>query len=145
MGSTRREWIAAGLGSIVLRPAVATPDTMQAALREFTGGAAVGEGRVRFDVAPLVENGNTVPIAVEVESPMTPTDHVQAIAVFNEGNPQPDVAVFRFGPRAGRAQVQTRIRLAASQRLIAVARMGDGSHWSRTVDVIVTIAACVES
>jgi sulfur-oxidizing protein SoxY len=148
MTTTRRRVLAAGIGlgaAVVLRPAAATPEEMDAAVRAFTGGAPVREGKVRLDVAPLVENGNTVPISIEVDSPMTAADHVQAIAVFNEQNPQPQVAVFSFGPRAGRAAVSTRIRLATSQKLVAVARLSDGSHWSRGVDVIVTLAACVES
>lgn len=148
MTQTRRALLAAGVGlgaALVVRPAAATPEEMSAALRAFTGGAAVREGRVRFEIAPLVENGNTVPIAISVDSPMTPADHVQAIAVFNERNPQPQVVAFTLGPRAGRAAVSARIRLATSQKLIAVARLSDGSHWSRTVDVIVTLAACVET
>ena len=138
-------WTAAGAGaSVVLRPASATPEELSAAIASFAGGAAVRAGRVNLDVAPLVENGNTVPITLSVQSPMTPADHVKAIAVFNERNPQPDVVVFRLGPRAGRALVATRIRLATSQRLVAVAQMSDGTFWSHTVDVIVTLAACVE-
>jgi sulfur-oxidizing protein SoxY len=148
MPTTRRQIITAGLGvgaAVVVRPALATTEEMDAAVRSFTGGAPVREGKVRFEIAPLVENGNTVPISVGVDSPMTAADHVQAIVVFNERNPQPQVASFVLGPRAGRATVSTRIRLATSQKLVAVARMNDGSHWSRTVDVIVTLAACVES
>ena len=148
MTTTRRQVLAAtfGLGAaVVLRPAAATSTEMDAAVRAFTGGALVREGKVRFEIAPLVENGNTVPISIEVDSPMTAAEHVQAIAVFNEQNPQPQVAVFTLGPRAGRAAVATRIRLATSQKLVAVARLSDGSHWSRSVDVIVTLAACVES
>lgn len=149
MRTTRRDWIATTLalvgGTVLVRPAHATPDEMAAALREFTGGAPVREGKVRFEIAPLVENGNTVPVVVSVDSPMTPAEHVRAIAVFNEGNPQPQVAVFHLTPRSGRANVATRIRLATSQKLVAVARLSDGSHWSQTVDVTVTLAACVES
>jgi sulfur-oxidizing protein SoxY len=85
-----------------------------------------------------------VPITVSVDSAMTATDHVAAIAIFNEKNPQRDVARFTLGPRAGRARVSTRIRLATSQKLTAVARMSDGSYWSDTVDVVVTLAACIE-
>jgi sulfur-oxidizing protein SoxY len=118
---------------------------MAAAVRAFTNGAPVRDGKLRFEIAPLVENGNTVPITVSVDSPMSAADHVQAIAVFNERNPQTQVASFVLGPRAGRASVSTRIRLATSQKLTAVARLSDGSHWSHTVDVIVTLAACVES
>ena len=148
MTTTRRQLLAAGIGlgaAVIVRPALASAEEMEAAVRAFTGGAPVREGRVRFEIAPLVENGNTVPISIGVDSPMTPADHVQAIAVFNERNPQTQVASFVLGPRAGRATVSTRIRLATSQRLVAVARLSDGSHWSRSVDVIVTLAACVES
>ena len=141
----RRQILVAGLGVAIVPAASATPAEMDAAVREFTGGAPVREGKVSFEIAPLVENGNTVPIVVGVDSPMTATDFVDAIAVFNAGNPQPQVVVFRLGPRAGRALVNTRIRLATSQTLIAVVRLNDGSHWSKRVDVIVTLAACVES
>jgi len=131
--------------AVVVRPARATPEEMASAVLAWTGGAPVREGKVRFEISPLVENGNTVPLTVAVDSPMTSADHVQAIAIFNERNPQTQVASFTLGPRAGRASVSTRIRLATSQQLIAVARLSDGSHWSSSVDVIVTLAACVES
>lgn len=75
---------------------------------------------------------------------MTAADHVRAIALFTPRNPQPDVAVFHFTPRSGRARVATRMRLATSQTLVAVARLSDGSCWQSTVDVVVTLAACVE-
>lgn len=140
----RRELLVAGLGLAVSWRAAATPAEMDAAILDFTGGAPVREGKVGFEVAPLVENGNTVPIALSIDSPMSASDHVQAIAVFNSGNPQPQVALFRLGPRAGKAIVSTRMRLATSQKLTAVARLSDGSHWSGTVDVVVTLAACVE-
>ena len=140
----RRELLVAGLGLAVSWRAAATPAEMDAEIRAFTGGAAVREGKVGFEIAPLVENGNTVPIVLSVDSPMTAADHVQAIAVFNSGNPQPQVAVFRLGPRAGKSVVNARMLLAPSQKLPAVARLSDGSHWSKTVDVVVTLAACVE-
>jgi sulfur-oxidizing protein SoxY len=110
----------------------------------FAGGAEVRPGRVRLEVARLVDNGNTVPITVEVDSPMSATDHVLALAVFNERNPERDVVRFALGPRAGRARVSTRVRLATSQKLVAVAKMSDGSFWSDAVDVVVTLAACIE-
>jgi sulfur-oxidizing protein SoxY len=140
----RRELLVAGLGLAVSWRAAATPAEMDAEIRAFTGGAAVREGKVGFEIAPLVENGNTVPFVLSVDNPMSAADHVQAIAVFNSGNPQPQVAVFRLGPRAGKAVVNARMRLATSQKLTAVARLSDGSHWSKTVDVVVTLAACVE-
>jgi len=104
----------------------------------------VTEGRVLLDIAPLVENGNAVPIRIQVDSPMTAADHVQEIVVYNERNPQRDVARFTLGAASGVAQVQTRIRLATSQQLVALARLSDGSQWSHHVDVLVTLAACIE-
>jgi sulfur-oxidizing protein SoxY len=148
-GATRRQFLAAAGGVttgvlVSLRYAGATPASMAAAIRQVTGEAAVQSGKVRLEVPPLVENGNTVSLTVSVASPMTAADHVKSIHIFNEKNPQPNVAAFHFGPRAGRARVSTRIRLADTQTVIAIARMSDGSFWSAKADVIVTLAACVE-
>ena len=142
----RRQLIFAGVAlcSLAPRPAGATLAELEAAVLDFTGGVAPRDGRVRLDVAPLVENGNTVPLTVSAESPMTEADHVDAIAVFNTRNPQRDVAIFHFTPRSGRATVSTRIRLATSQTLVAVARMSDGSYWTTQSYVIVTLAGCIE-
>jgi len=104
----------------------------------------VRTGKVNLDVPPLVENGNTVPMTVSVTSPMTPGDFVKSIHVFNEKNPQPNIGNFHLGPHSGRAQVSTRIRLADSQKIVAIAKLSDGSYWSATVEVIVTLAACTE-
>jgi sulfur-oxidizing protein SoxY len=104
----------------------------------------VRDGKIKIDAPPLVENGNSVPITVSVDSPMTPQEHVKGIYIFNEKNPQPNVANFHFGPRAGRAGVATRIRLADTQRIVAIAELSDGSFWSASADLIVTIAACIE-
>ena len=86
---------------------------------------------VTFDVPALVENGNAVPVTVTRRQPDDGDDHVAVIAIFNEKNPERGVARSRFGPRAGRASVSTRIRLATSQQLAAVARMSDGTHLGR--------------
>jgi sulfur-oxidizing protein SoxY len=139
--------LAAGLGLAAMpgiEPAGATPTAMQAAIRKVVGQAPVHQGKVTLDLPPLVENGNTVPMTVAVDSPMTPGDHVKAIHVFNEKNPQPHVISVHIGSRAGRASVSTRIRLADTQRITAIAQMSDGSFWSASVDVVVTLAACVE-
>ncbi len=117
---------------------------MAGAIAGFTRGAPVLPGRVWLDLPALVENGNSVTLTVAVDSPMTPADHARAIGIFSQKNPLPDVAVFRLSPRGGRAAVTTRIRLADSQRITAVAEFADGSFWSGTADVIVTLAACVE-
>jgi sulfur-oxidizing protein SoxY len=150
--STRRHFLvstgsAAVLGMAplaTLRPARATPATLATAIRDVVGAAVVRGGKVKLDVPPLVENGNTVSLTVSVASPMTESDHVSSIHIFNEKNPQPNVGNFYLGVRAGRAQVSTRIRLADSQKIVAIAKLSDGSFWSAGVDVVVTLAACTE-
>jgi len=144
---TRRKLLAAGVGApllFVMRPVAATPEELTAAISAYAGGGEVRSGGVKIDIARLVDNGNNVPVTVTVDSPMTPEDRVNSIALFNERNPERDVARFQFGPRAGRASVSTNIRLATSQKVVAVARMSDGTFRSGTVDVLVTLAACIE-
>jgi sulfur-oxidizing protein SoxY len=150
--SSRRQFLglaggAAVMGAIpivTLRPAEATPAMLASAIRNVVGGAVVQTGKVKIDVPPLVENGNTVPMTVSVTNPMTPDDYVKSIHVFNEKNPQPNIGNFYLGPRAGRAQISTRIRLADTQKIVAIARLSDGSFWSASADVVVTLAACTE-
>ena len=129
---------------ISVRPAEATPEMMATAIRTVTGGAPVQTGKVKLDIPPLVENGNSVPMTVSVTSPMTPNDYVKSIHVFNEKNPQPNLGNFYLRPSAGRAQVATRVRLADSQKIVAIAKLSDGSFWSVAADVVVTLAACTE-
>ena len=129
---------------VTVRPAEATPAMLATAIRNVVGEAPVRIGKVKLDVPPLVENGNTVPMTVSVSNPMTTDDYVKSIHVFNEKNPQPNVGNFYLGPRAGRAQVSTRIRLADSQKVVAIARLSDDSFWSASVDVVVTLATCTE-
>src|SRR5579871_4718976 len=130
--------------TLLVRRAEATPETMKAAIHQVIGESPVRKGKVTLDIPPLVENGNTIAMSVSVDSPMTEKDHVKAVHVFNEKNPQPNIISVHFGPRAGRAAFSTRIRLADSQNVVAIAEMSDGSLWSDTVEVIVTIAACLE-
>ena len=142
----RRSFLAgAALVTVLpLASARATPEAMAAAIKEVVGGAVIREGRVKLDLPPLVENGNTVPMTVSVTSPMTSDDFVKSIHVFNEKNPQPNIVSVRLGPRAGRAQISTRVRLADSQDIIAIAETSTGQFWSASADVIVTLAACIE-
>ena len=151
--STRRRFLGlagstAAIGAfpmlISVREVEATPEMMTTAIRALTGGATVQTGKVKLDIPPLVENGNTVPMTVSVASPMTATDYVKSIHVFNEKNPQPNLGNFYLGPRAGRAQISTRVRLADSQKITAIAHLSDGSFWSVTAEVVVTLAACTE-
>lgn len=142
----RRRFLA-GTAAIVILPvgsASATPEAMAAAIAKVVGGSPVREGRVSLDLPPLVENGSTVPLVVSVDSPMSETDYVRAIHVFNEKNPQPNVFTARLGPRNGRAVVGTRIKLGDSQKIVAIAETSDGRFWSASADVIVTLAACLE-
>lgn len=136
---------ALGAGSLLQpRAANATPDEMQTAIQQVVGERKMQTGKVKLDLPPIVENGNTVPLSVSVESPMTEADHVKTIHILNEKNPQPNVAVFHLGPRSGRAAVSTRVRLADTQKVVAIAELSDGSLWSGSIEVIVTLAACVE-
>jgi sulfur-oxidizing protein SoxY len=136
--------LAGGGVLLSIRPVAATPEMMQDAVRSIIGEAPVKKGKVKLDLPPLVENGNSVPCTVSVESPMTAADYVKAIHIFNEKNPQPNVISVKLGPRAGRASFSTRIRLADSQTVTAIAELSDGSFWSDDIDVIVTLAACIE-
>ena len=149
LGATEvsRRAVLMGAAAITVLPfasARATPDAMAAAIKQVVGDVAIREGRVTLDLPPLVENGNAVPLAVSVESPMTEADHVKAIHVFNEKNPQPHVFDARLGPRNGKAQIATRIKLGDSQKIVAIAETSSGEFFSASVDVIVTLAACIE-
>lgn len=136
---------AAGAIPIVsLRPLEATPAMLSTAIHNVIGEAPIRNGRVKLDIPPLVENGNTVPITVSVTSPMTATDYVKSIHLFNEKNPQPNIANFHLTPASGRAQVSTRIRLADTQKVVAIARLSDDTFWQVAADVVVTLAACTE-
>jgi sulfur-oxidizing protein SoxY len=130
--------------SLTVRPAAATPEAMRVAIKQVVGEASLHKGKVKIDLPPLIENGNAVALTVAVESPMTEADHVKAIHVFTEKNPQPNVMGIHLGSRAGKANVSTRIRLADTQKVVAIAQMSDGSFWSDELEVVVTLAACLE-
>ena len=148
-GISRRAVLTGAVAILVLPlaagRALATPETMVEAMDEVLGkGAKIKPGRVKIELPELAENGNSVPLKLSVESPMTSADHVKAIYVFSEKNPVSNVVRFHLGPRSGVARVQTSIRLAATQRITAIAKMSDGSLWSGAADVIVTQAACLD-
>lgn len=144
--SRRSVLIVAGTGvaSLVAAAGASGAGMMDEAIRALIGESTLQRGRVKLEVPSIVENGNAVPLTVSVDSPMNKDDYVDSIHLFNQKNPQPFVAAFHIGPRAGKARVSTRIRLADSQRLVAVARLNDGSFWSDSAEVIVTLAACTE-
>lgn len=121
--------------------AEATPDAARKLLSDLVK-VAPKAGKVRIDAPEIAENGNTVPVTVTIDSPMSPTDYVRAIHVIADRNPQPGVASFMLGPDNGKAEVQLRMRMAESQNLIVVAELSDGSTWTATREVKVTIGGC---
>ena len=146
---TRRTIVAGaatGVAAAALpRAALATPDAMAAILKTILGDKVAKAGRVKLVIPELAENGNSVPLTITVDSPMTAADHVKTIYVLSPENPLPDVARFHLGPRSGTAKVSTSVRLATSQRLMVLAVMADGSAWTIGGDVIVTMSACIDS
>jgi len=151
--TTRREFLVATAAALVPAAVEAQIDpnqaanrkaAFQAALRNIVGDGQLRRGRVKLELPPLIDNGNSVPLSVAVESPMTATDHVVAIHVLTEKNPLPDVVSVHLGPRAGRARLSTRVRLADTQSVLAIAQLSDGSFWSDSAEVVVTLSACLE-
>ncbi len=134
---TRRAALGLALAAIAV---AAAPARLLASLadkvREFTGGAEPVEGEgVALTTPEIAENGNTVPIAVSAPG-------ASEIALFAAGNPEPGVATVRFGPAAGSRSLSTRIRLAETQDIIAVAKMEDGSFVRTSANIKVTIGGC---
>jgi sulfur-oxidizing protein SoxY len=143
----RRSFVAAGAALIATtalfgKAAKAGLPEVEAAMKAILGDRTAQEGRISLDLPEIAENGNTVPLTVEVESPMTGEDHVKAVYIFADGNPQPDVAKMTFTPRSGEATASTRIRLAKTQKIHALAEMSDGSVFTASREVKVTIGGC---
>jgi sulfur-oxidizing protein SoxY len=133
---------AAGACLLVVRPAAAASADLAVALRETFGDRPITPGRVTLELPRLAENGNVVPVTVSVDSPMTEQDYVKAIHLFAEHNPLPRMLEVYLGPHNGRARIASRIRIATSQQIRAVAVMSDETLWSAAVDVEVTVAGC---
>jgi sulfur-oxidizing protein SoxY len=131
---------------IMMRPGAAwsTPETVQEAIRERIGERQPQPGGMTLILPKVAETGNSVPLTVTVDSPMTPEEHVLRIHVFVPGNPLPVAATYHLGRRTGKAEVSTRIRLARTQVVLALAEMNDDSVRSATASVVVTLGACVE-
>lgn len=146
-GLTRRDAVMLGVGMTAIvfadpKPAGATPSEASGEIAKFTGGRLPETGRVSIELPESVEDGHTVPLSIAVESPMTPADHVTDVLVVTDGNPYPRVATFRFSPMSGRAQATTRVRLAASENVIVVARMSDGRCYTARREIEVTVGGC---
>ncbi len=150
--TTRRQFLILAAGALAAPAQAQLPPNIaqirkaafEQAIRDVVGAAPLLSGRVKLDMPPLVDNGNAVPVTITVESPMTAADHVRAIHLFTERNPQPRVIGAQLGPRAGRALLTTRARIADTGTVIASAQMSDGSIWSDRVEVVVTLSACLE-
>ncbi|QWE23322.1 SoxY-related AACIE arm protein [Polynucleobacter sp. AP-Jannik-300A-C4] len=130
-------WIAPGL------TVAKKPEAMEA-IEKIIGANSVRDGRVNLVIPPLVESGNLVVIKLSIESPMTANNYVKAVHVISEANPFPNIFTAYFTPRSGRAELTTRVRLADSQRVWAIAQMSDGSFWRGYADTLVTLSACTE-
>ena len=115
-----------------------------AAIKHIAEGRTITPGRVHLTLPELAENGNVVSLTVTVDSPMTAADHVHTIHIIASKNPLANLTRFHLGPRSGRARVQTNIRLATTQTVTAIAEMHDGSLWSGTSTVLVTLSACLD-
>jgi sulfur-oxidizing protein SoxY len=142
----RRKALAIGAGAVGAAmlgasPALAKNDSDEV-IKKFTGGKTPAQGRVKLDLPEIAENGNTVPMTVMVESPMTEQSHVTNVLVVADGNPRSGVATFHFSPASGTAEANVRIRLASTQNITAVAKMNDGSFFTASKQVKVTIGGC---
>ncbi len=146
-GWHRRQFLAGSGGAILISslPAISHADEadMIRARTELFGGRDIQNGRVMVTLPPIAENGHSVPISVEVDSPMTQDDYVKQIVILSPRNPLPIIGQFHLTPRSGKALVSTRIRMSGTQAIQAVAEMSDGSLWSGSMETVVTLAACV--
>jgi sulfur-oxidizing protein SoxY len=115
------------------------------AIRDFTKGAEIHRGRIKLDLPRLADNGNSVALKVYVAGTVSATEYVRSIQIFSEMNPRPVIARFFLGPHAGKAEITSRIRLAGTQRVVAVAELSDGSFWSDVAEVAVTLSACYDA
>src|SRR6187200_3709374 len=142
----RRQTLALGAGAMSMAvlgplPGLAKNDSEEA-IKKFTGGKTPVQGKIKLDLPEIAENGNTVPMTVTVESPMTEQSHVTDVLIVANENPRSGVVTFHFSPASGVAEANTRIRLAATQDVIAVAKMNDGSFFMASKQVKVTIGGC---
>jgi sulfur-oxidizing protein SoxY len=147
--SRRQLLVAAGQGSAVVATMTLLPGRLRAefptldeAINSVTGDASPAEGRIELTLPQIAENGNTVPIEISVDSPMSEADYVKSVHVFADGNPNPNVATYHFTPANGAARFAARIRLAKTQNVIAVAEMSNGDLYMAKSEVKVTIGGC---
>jgi len=152
MQSSRRQWLKRIQSLSILAlgawfsplTAFAKKEDATKAIQEITGGKPIIDGKVKLVIPPLVENGNLVVLKLSVDSPMTPNDYVKSVHVIAEGNPLPNIFTVHLTPRSGTANVTTRVRLADSQTVWAIAQMSDGSFYQGSAETLVTLSACTE-
>ena len=144
----RRSFLVGMAGALIapcaVRGAGDSIDAIVPAVRTMTAGSDVQRGKVALNIPRLVDNGNLVPCRISVDSAMTQAEYVQRIGLFSESNPRPVIAIFQLGARAGKAEIDTRIRLAGTQRVVAVAELSDGSFWYGMAESVVTVSACLD-
>lgn len=142
----KRRTFIAGVGVLTLAAPTLRAQTidLRPMINTVTKGVEARKGRVQFELPVLVDNGNSIPMTVKVDSPMTAADHVKAVYLLSERNPVRQMAAFHLGPRAGRAEIQSRVRLAGTQHVVALAHMSDGSYWYDWSSVVVTLSACID-
>ena len=141
----RRDFLAGAAGALAFPgTALAQVDTLDPHMRALADGAPVRKGKVTLVLPQLADNGNSVPIRITVDSPMTAADHVKSIHLYSERNPVPNMANFYLGLRAGKAEIDSRVRLAGSQRVTAVAKLSDGTFWYDAAPIVVTLSACLD-
>jgi sulfur-oxidizing protein SoxY len=150
MDTLRRRFfsVLAGLAAFPLLPgrkAHAAIESLAPLVNQITRGAPLREGRVRLEIPRLADNGHSVPLRISVDSAMTAADHVRTLTLLSEKNPRPVMATFHLGPKAGRPELATRVRLATSQRVLVVAEFSDGSFWFGGAEVEVTESACLDA
>jgi sulfur-oxidizing protein SoxY len=145
---TRRQALGWGTGAVAILtvgdvgPLFATPAETDTEIAKFTGGKAFDKGKITIDLPEIAENGNTVPLSIVVDSPMTTDNYISDILVVADGNPRPGVATFRLTPASGKATAATRIRLQATENIIVVAKTNDGKFFTDRKQVKVTIGGC---
>ena len=148
---SRRRFLAAAAAGVLAAHARVSPAAvpkiavLDPLVQKITGGAPLQEGRVDLEIPSLSDNGHSVPLKISVQSAMNEKDHVRAIHVLSEKNPRPVIATYHLGPRAGRAEITTRVRLNGEQRVLVIAAMADGSFHAATASVLVTETACLDA
>ena len=140
----RREFLTGAAGVLALPRAALAQEDLDPLAAKIAKGAQVRKGKVTVTLPQLADNGNSVPIRITVDSPMTAADYVKSIHLYSERNPVSNMANFYLGPRAGKAEINSRVRLAGSQRVTAVAALSDGTFWYDVASIVVTLSACLD-